>query len=100
MRQLRYTDTAESDLAEIALYIADQSGHRAVAEAFVSRLRDQCRKLAVLPGILGTARPELRPDIRSTPCQGYTIFFRYLGDTVQIVSVLGAHRDIEGYFAP
>jgi toxin ParE1/3/4 len=53
-----------------------------------------------LPATLGTARPELRPDIRSTPCQGYTIFFRYLGDTVQIVSVLGAHRDIEGYFAP
>ncbi|MEI9852084.1 MAG: type II toxin-antitoxin system RelE/ParE family toxin [Sphingomonas sp.] len=98
MRSLHYTEAAESDLAEIAVYIADQSGNRSVARSFAARLREQCRKLAELPGTLGTARPELRPDIRSTSYQGYVILFRYRDDTLEIVNVLEGHRDIDGYY--
>jgi toxin ParE1/3/4 len=69
-----------------------------VAAAFVAKLRRQCRKLASLPGMLGIARPELGPDIRSMPFHGYVIFLRYGDDALDIVNVLEGHRDIDGHF--
>jgi len=98
MRDLRYTTAALTDLADIAAYIADESGSREVAEAFVARLRRKCRDLAALPGTMGRARPELRPDIRSTAFRNYAIFFRYRDETLEIVAVLERHRDVEQAF--
>jgi toxin ParE1/3/4 len=99
MRQLRYTDDANSNLVEIAVHIATESSSRDVAVAFAQRLRAKCRQLASLPAILGTARPELRADMRSTPCQGYVIFVRYRADDVlEIVNILHGSRDIDSYF--
>lgn len=70
-----------------------------MALAFVSRLRHRCLRLAELPGTLGTARPDLADGLRSTPCDGYVIFFRYReDDAVEIVNILHASRDVEGYF--
>lgn len=98
MRRLQYTDAAASDLLEIALYIATESQSRELASAFVERLRAKCRHLASLPATLGTSRPELRRDIRSTPCQGYVIFFRYRGDALEVVNILHASRDVIRHF--
>jgi toxin ParE1/3/4 len=98
VRRLRYTDDAKTSLGKIATYIAQESHSRRTAVQFTNRLRDQCQKLAALPGTLGRARPELRADIRSFPCQGYVIFFRYLGDVLEVVNILHGSRDIEGYF--
>jgi toxin ParE1/3/4 len=97
-RHLRYLDAARGDLVDIAVYIAEQSS-TATAREFIDGLRDRCRRLAALPGILGTARPELGDDIRSTPCRGYVIFFRYRSDTLEIISVLHGSRDVDAYFA-
>ncbi len=66
---------------------------------FVNRMRQQCGKLAALPGTLGRARPELRPDIRSFPFRGYVIFFRYGTETFEVVNILEGHRDFPGLFA-
>ncbi len=98
MRRLQYTDDADRNLVEIAIHIATESQSREVALQFTDRLRAKCRNLAALPGMLGTARPELREDIRSTPCQGYVIFFRYGEDIVEIVNVLHGSRDVARYF--
>jgi toxin ParE1/3/4 len=97
MRQLRFTDDANDNLVEIALYIASESQSRAIALAFVERLRAKCRHLASLPATLGTVRPDLREDIHSTSCQGYVIFFRYQGDVLEVVNVLHSSRDVIGY---
>jgi toxin ParE1/3/4 len=98
MRKLRFTDDAESNLIEIALYVANESGSRETALQFTERLRAKCRQLAALPGTLGTGRPDLRDDIRSTPCQSYVIFFRYQGDVFEVVNVLHGSRDVVSYF--
>ena len=98
MARLRYTAAAKDDLDSIAEYIADSSGSRAVAERFVGELRQQCRHLAVAPIVMGRSRPELRPDLRSHPFGNYVIFFRHLGDVLEIVNVLEGHRDIEAFF--
>lgn len=75
------------------------AGSQAIVPSVVDRLHDQCRRLAELPGTLGRVRPELRADIRSTPCLGYVIFFRYVENTVEIVNILHGRRDLVAYFA-
>lgn len=98
MRRLVYLTAARQDLGDILRYITLESGDISVAHAFVERLMGRCERLAALPGTLGTARPELRPDIRSTPFQNYVIFFRYGEALVEIVNVLESHRDVNDYY--
>lgn len=98
MRRLIYLASARQDLIDILRYITVESGSLIMGQTFVSRLREKCSKLAALPGTLGQARPELGPGIRSTPYQSYVIFFRYEGETVEVIDVLQGQRDAEGYF--
>jgi plasmid stabilization system protein ParE len=98
VRKLVYLAAARSDLREILEYITKESGSLAVGQGFTEILRRQCRKIASLPGTLGRARPELRPDIRSFAFRGYVIFFRYEAKTFEVVNILEGHRDIVAYF--
>ncbi len=100
MRRLRILDTARRDIANIFAYIEERSGDAAVAERFARQLNEQCRRLAKIPGTVGRARPELRPDIRSAPFKSYVIFFRYVGaDVLEVVRIIEGHRDIDAQFA-
>ena len=96
--RLVYLDSAKQDLIDILRYIARESGSIATGQQFVSLLRHKCRHLAGLPGHMGRPRPELRPDIRSFAFRGYVLFFRYAGETFEVVNILEAHRDIDGGF--
>lgn len=98
MRQPVYLASARRDFADILEYITRESGSLAIGRSFVEVLRQQCGKLASLPGTLGRPRPELRPDIRSFAFKGYVIFFRYEGDSFEIVNVLEGHRDVITHF--
>ena len=98
MRKATFLAAAQADLVNILVYITESSGSLAIAQAFVQQLRAQCHKLAGLPGTLGQARPELRPDIRSFSYRNYVLFFRYVDDRFEVVNILHAHRDIEGHF--
>jgi len=98
VRKLVYLAAAQRDFLDILEFITRESGNLAIGRGFTDVLRAQCRKLASLPGTLGRARPELRPDIRSFAFKGYVIFFRYEGDTFEVVNVLEGHRDMLGYF--
>jgi len=98
VRRVRLLASARDDLAAIGDYIQFASGSRRVAARFVGELNDYCRHLGRLPGTLGRARPDLLPDIRSAPYGNYIIFFRYVGDVVEIVNIFEGHRDIEAIF--
>jgi toxin ParE1/3/4 len=98
VRQLVYLASARRDFSGILDYITRESGSLAIGRGFVDVLRNQCKKLASLPGTLGRPRPELRPDIRSFAFKGYVIFFRYQGEVFEVVNVLEGHRDIITYF--
>lgn len=100
MRRLVFLPTAEQDLGDIYLEIAVGSTSVAVADGFIARLRRRCDRIAGLPGTLGSARPELRPDVRSVSEQGYVIFFRYLPGRVEIVRIMEGHRDVAAQFDP
>lgn len=97
MRSLLFTQSAQDDLADIAFFIADESGSREVAEEFTSQIREKCAYMVGLGGTLGTARPELGNALRSLPFKNYVIFFRYRDQRIEIVNVLHGSRDVEAH---
>ena len=46
---IKFTDTAKSDLREIAFYIAEQSKDKEIAKRFVEELREICKILENFP---------------------------------------------------
>lgn len=100
MRDLILSDAAKADVRAIAEFIADQSANRDTADHFIDNLLTRCLRLAELPGTLGTARPDLRADLRSVPHRGYVIFFRYVGDTVEIVNIFHGRMDVLAHYQP
>ncbi|MDZ5452768.1 type II toxin-antitoxin system RelE/ParE family toxin [Labrys sp. ZIDIC5] len=98
MRRLVYTQAAARDLIAIQAYISHESGSVALGRRFTEHLRQQCHKLATLPGTFGRARPELRPDLRSFAFRNYVIFLRYRSDRLEIINIIEDHRDIEALF--
>ena len=98
MWRLVYLAAARRDLVSILDYVTRESGSLVIGRRFTDQLRHHCAKLASLPGTLGRARPELRPDIRSSVYKGYIVFFRYKGDALEVVNILEGHRDLEAHF--
>lgn len=98
MRTLRISARAQAQLRQITAYITREGGHREMADAFRRRLVQKGGQLASLPGTLGTARPDLGPDIRSTPVANYILIFRYTANTVDLLAVLHASRDVIAHF--
>ncbi len=98
MKKARFSHTAQSDLIAIARYIADTSGSRSTASAFATALRQKCHKLANAHAVLGRARDELVPNLRSLAFKSYVIFFRYDADQVDVVTILHGMRDIDAHF--
>ena len=99
MRRLIYTNAARDEVVAILDYITRESGSLAIGQSFTDQLREKCTKLASLPGTLGRARPELRPDIRSFAFKNYVIFFRYHPHEFEVVNILEGHRDIISYIS-
>ena len=98
MRRLVYPPAARRDFVALRDHLARESSSLLIAQRFVAVLRDQCTKLATLPGMLGRARPELGPDIRSFPHKGYVIFFRYEPDAFIVLRVLHGNRNIDAQY--
>ena len=94
MRRVVYSPSARDDFDRIAAFIAGGSGDTAIARSFVARIRQHCRRMAALGGKLGTLRPEIGDDIRSTPLGSYIIFFRYDARRMQVIRVVEGHRDL------
>ena len=49
--------------------------------------------------MLGQARPDLLPGVRSFSQGNYLIFFRYEENRLEVVNVIEGHRDIAAHFA-
>lgn len=97
MRTLVFTQTAKEDLEAIDAYLSDDGGYFA-ADAVLAKLSHRCERLAILPGTLGTARPDLGDDLRSVPESGFVIFFRYLDAELQVINILHGSRDIISFY--
>ena len=98
MLRLTYLDDAKEQITAIADHIARESGSGVIARNFVSRIRERCERLAALGGTMGTERPDIRPGLRSTPSDGYLIFFRYRPEELVVVAIVHGSRDVASHF--
>jgi toxin ParE1/3/4 len=92
MSRLVFTPLAEADLNEILDYIAE---HRPLtAVAVVERIREKCRLIASQP-MIGQRRPEYPGDYRSSPIERWVVFYRIVGDTVEVHRIVDGARDLD-----
>ena len=86
---------AEADILEIWGYIAEDSV--VAADRWVDKLDEKFALWATQP-MMGRARDELSPGIRSLAFGRYVVFFQPLPDGVDVVRVLHGSRDIDASF--
>ena len=93
--RLLLSPLAETDLADIGSYIAEDNPKR--AETFVLEFLEFLEKVAANP-YLGRPREELRKGLRSLPFSGYSyvIYYRVLArrSGIKVERILHGARDI------
>lgn len=74
---IEFTDTAKSDLRDIAIYIAEESKDKDVAKRFVSELAAQCSRLEEFPltGAIPKDRTLVSAGYRFLIHREYLIFY-------------------------
>ena len=95
MAELQYSHLAKRDLAEIWLYIADDSPVN--AEKFIEHIEQKCLMLAEMPRI-GREYTELASGLYGFPIQNYIVFYEITDEGIVIVRVLNAKRNIPALF--
>ena len=93
-RVLRRPRAAE-DIAAVWDFIADDNPD--AADQWVDQLDTQLRLLATQP-LMGRARDELAPGIRSFPFGRYLVFYLPISDGIDVVRVLHGTRDVHTAF--
>lgn len=91
MLRLVILPAARTDLVEIGDFIALDNPRR--AETFLNEVETRMAQISERPASFPT-RDELHPGLRSARHGRYLIFFKEVGDQVQIVRVLHGARDL------
>jgi toxin ParE1/3/4 len=86
------TDQAETDLAEILDYVEERNPQ--AAEQLATAIDDRCTLLSQLP-LMGRAREELGPGLRSVVIEQYMLFYRVTATAVEVLRILHGARDID-----
>lgn len=95
MASYRLSPQAEADLDDIWTYHARRDA--VDADLFTYKLLEQCVLLAEFP-LIGVARPELAPNLRSMVYKKYIIFYRPATNGVEVARILHGSRDIQSLF--
>ena len=96
MARITRRPEAETDVIDIWGYIAEDS--IAEADRWMDRLDERLQLWATQP-MLGRARDELAPGLRSMAFGRYVVFFAPIPDGIDIVRVLHGSRDIDVFFS-
>lgn len=83
---LEFSSEAESDLEQIADYIAKDNPHRALS--FIRELRSNCEGLVAIPNGFPLVPRYEQYGIRRRVHGSYLIFYRIEGEKVVIIHVL------------
>jgi addiction module RelE/StbE family toxin len=92
MNRLVFTESARRDLLEAWLYIAEVN--LTAADGVLDKIDSESQALIYQP-LMGRARPELGPGVRSWPTTTrYILFYTHDKDEVTVLRVLHHARDI------
>lgn len=86
---------AELDILDIWAYVAADSV--VAADRWLDGLDEKMRLWATQP-LMGRARDELAPGLRSLAFGRYVVFYEALADGIDVVRVLHSSRDIDESF--
>jgi toxin ParE1/3/4 len=93
MASVLYAQSAQTDLLEAWLYIAEENP--AAADRVLGTIDSEARMLVTQP-LMGRQRPELGKGIRSWPTSTpYILFYIVRGDDIYVLRVLHHARDIQ-----
>ncbi|MGB7740907.1 MAG: type II toxin-antitoxin system RelE/ParE family toxin [Steroidobacteraceae bacterium] len=92
MARIVHSPAAEDDLLEIWVGLA--ANNVSAAERLMDDLDAATQILATQP-LVGKARREFGPGIRSFPVRDYVIVYRPITDGVELVRVVHGARDLE-----
>jgi toxin ParE1/3/4 len=95
-RPVIWSPEAETDLTDIWNYYRDVAGQQ-MAGSRVRAISEACLLLEEHP-LIGRARDEVRPGLRSVLVSPHVVFYRISNETAQIVRILDGRRDIEDTF--
>jgi toxin ParE1/3/4 len=91
--QALWSPEARTDLIEILKYYEQVAGPQ-TAQNIAYEIIDAMLLLETYP-LGGRARNEVRQGLRSLPAHLYVLFYKIIDDTVEIVRILDARRDID-----
>lgn len=92
MARINRSPQAEQDYLDIWLHIATAGDGPDTADAVVARLDRALETLSGFPHA-GTARPEIRPNLRSFPVAPYVLYYVPCKDGISLSRVLHGARD-------
>jgi toxin ParE1/3/4 len=93
MPRLLFTQSAQSDLLEAWLYVAEDNA--AAADRVLAAIEDEAKALLAQP-LMGRARPELAEGVRSWPTSSrYIVYYLPEPEGITVLRVLHHARDIQ-----
>lgn len=95
--RLELSRFVETDLDDIASFIAQDNPHRALS--FIQDIRAKFRDIQGAP-LIYRLRPDIGEDARLALVGHYAILFRIVGDAVRIERVVYGGRDLPAVFDP
>jgi toxin ParE1/3/4 len=93
--QLLITPIAEQDLAEIWVYIAEDSP--TAATAFIEKIQAKFIPLLEFPD-MGAPRDQIVQGLRAAPYKNYVIYYMHDDAAVTIIRVVHGARDVSALF--
>ena len=97
MKRLRFLPTADADLKDIYVRIAQEDGSAAVR--LIERLVASVRRLGEFPDS-APLKPEIGPGVRSLVVGRYLLLYRVGPNSVDVVRVVHGARDMKGLIEP
>ena len=86
---------ATQDLNQIADYFADYNVE--AGEKFFQEFNKKCKQLVLFPKS-GKSYAYIRNGLRGLSFKNYIIFYRILGEDIEILRVISGHRNLSSIF--
>lgn len=95
----RLSSRAASDLEEIWIYVATESGSFEIANTLIDSIADRFHLLATYPHAGRERNDDLGQGRRTFPIGEYVIIYRIEKEQAWILRVVHGRRDLESLFA-
>jgi toxin ParE1/3/4 len=96
--EVRFRESAQTDLDDIFQFVLAQSLSIAVADRFTDRLIGACERIGDAP-LGGRPRDDLEPGLRTSSFERRAVIaYKVLSDEVAITNIFYAGRDIAAFY--